>query len=200
MCWLTNACEITTRVIVFFKSAPVANIGPEAGMVATAEGAYPRERRRITGPKAPARATESSTRRAMGRSPIRNASAMSGKTRQRVLVFIRNGLARAIGAGHHQRFRRAGVEKQVMQRSIGQHYAEFVVLGRDAIELNLRAGKNDRTGDGQQQRLGFRRKLDQPARPLPHLLTITANGFSLRYFRSRRASTAVAFAASHARW
>ena len=44
---------------------------------AATPGAYPRERRRITGPKVPTRATESSTRRAIGRSPIKKASAIS---------------------------------------------------------------------------------------------------------------------------
>ena len=61
---------------VFFKSAPRARIGRLDGNTATALGAYPRARRRTAGPKTPARAIESSTRRAIGRSPIKKASAM----------------------------------------------------------------------------------------------------------------------------
>ena len=43
---------------------------------------------------------------------------------------IGNRLARAIRAGHHQHLRRAGGEQQVMQRRVGQHHAEIVVVGR----------------------------------------------------------------------
>jgi len=49
------------------------------GERATAAGAYPRERRRITGPSGPAVATESSTRRAIGRSPLSSASASGSR-------------------------------------------------------------------------------------------------------------------------
>jgi hypothetical protein len=76
MCWLTNASPPTTSVTAAFRSPPAARIGVSAGRRATAPGAYPRERRSTTGPNVPARAIESSTRRAMDRSPISHASAM----------------------------------------------------------------------------------------------------------------------------
>ena len=153
----------------------------------------------MTGPKAPTRATESSTRRAMGRSPIRNASATPRQPVECVLLVVGDGLAGAVGAGHHQHLGRAGSEQQMMQRRVGKHDAELVVVGSDARQLDLGFGQDDRARRGCQQRLRLRRQLDESSVRRPTSLTITANGFSLRYFRSRIAFTAAALRASQAR-
>ena len=138
MCWLTNACPSTTSVTVFFKSAPSARIGRFDGKTATALGAYPRERRRTTGPKAPARAIESSTRRAIGRSPIKKASAMPERRSSSVRVIEGDRFARTVRTCHHENFRRACGKQQMMKRRIGQHDAEFVVVRRDSRQIHLR--------------------------------------------------------------
>ena len=115
------------------------------------------DRRRITGPNAPARTTESSTRRAIGRSPIRNASAMPASCSRASSSSIRDRLARTVRAGHDQHRRRAGGEQQMMQRRIRQHDAELVVVRRDFRQLDFRAGASTigRAADVQQRlRLG----------------------------------------------
>ena len=133
MCWLTKAWPSTTRVIVFFRSAPSARIGRCVGKACHRAGsvAAGAAQNRL-GPNAPTRTTESSTRRAMGRSPIRNASAMPDEPLQRVFIFVSDRLARAVGAGHDQHFGSAGSKEQMVQRSVGQHHAQFVVVRGDS--------------------------------------------------------------------
>ena len=80
MCWLTNAWPSTTSVIGVLEVGADRQDRPvdrqsrdRAGRVAAGRAGG------STGPSGPARTTESSTRRAIGRSPTRNASARSGQ-------------------------------------------------------------------------------------------------------------------------
>ena len=61
----------------------------------------------------------------------------SGETLDRVVIFVRDRLAGAIGAGHHQHFRRTRRKEQVMQRRVGQHHAEFAVVGSDSGKFDF---------------------------------------------------------------
>ncbi len=77
MCWETNACPPLTRQKVFFNSAPQASIGRVAAVASSSgSGAYPRDRRIGSRSPATTRTTESSVRMWIGRSWVRNASAM----------------------------------------------------------------------------------------------------------------------------
>src|ERR1700733_12496755 len=73
-----------------------------------------------------------------------------------ILVFVRNRFVRAICARHHQRFRRARCEEKMMQRRVGQHYAEFAVSWSGADEFNLRRGEHNRPRSGHHQFFGLR--------------------------------------------
>jgi len=46
----------------------------------------------------------------------------AGQTLEGIMLGVRNGLARAIGAGHHQDLRCARRKQQMMQRRVGQHH------------------------------------------------------------------------------
>ena len=133
MCWLTNAWPSTTSVIAFLRSAPSASTGRvdrqrrhRAGRVAAAP---PQDHRpaavRTARPSRPP-AGRSAARRS------RNASARPASRSQRVLVLVRDRLARAVGAGHDQHIGRAGGEEQMVQRRVREHHAELVVVRGDA--------------------------------------------------------------------
>ena len=93
------------------------------------------------GRAARARTTESSTRRAIGRSPTRNASAMPASRSRASSILVGDRLARSIGAGHHQHVRRAGREQQMVQRRVGQHHARARrCRARRSSEVDARAG------------------------------------------------------------
>ena len=154
MCWLTKAWPSTTRVIVFFRSAPRARIGRFVGKVATAPGAYPRARRRIAGPKR-ADARDGIVHAARD-GPFADQKTVrdTGELLQRVVVFIGDGLAGAIRAGHDQNLGGAGGKQQMMQRRVGQHHAKLIIFRRDSGQFDFRARENDGTGGGLHQ--GFR--------------------------------------------
>ena len=99
--------------------------GDRAGRVAASRAQHDRA-------ETPARATESSTRRAMGRSPMRKASAIPARRASASSSSIGDRLAGTVRAGHHQHFGSARGEQQMVQRRVGQHDAEFVVVGRDS--------------------------------------------------------------------
>ena len=202
MCWLTNACPSTTSVIVFLRSAPSARIGPAsrqgrdgAGRVAAGP---PQDHRPADGPRG--RPSRPRGGRWAG-SPTSNASAMPPSVLDRVLVAVRDRLARAVGAGHHERVGRAGREEQMVQRRVGQHHAEFAGCRarRRAACQRPRASTIGRA-DEVEQRLGLGREIDQPrARPpglAPSARMASPCGTSAR----ASAATAPAFSASHARW
>ncbi len=75
--------------------------------------------------------------------------------RNRILIFVCNRLAGAIGARHHEQLWRAVREQQVVQRRVRQHHAEVVVVRRDASQCHLCATKHDRPRDARQQRPRF---------------------------------------------
>ena len=54
-----------------------------------------------------------------------------GEAPQGIFVFVGNRLAGTIGAGHDENRRRCVRKQQVVQRRIGQHHTEFVVVGRN---------------------------------------------------------------------
>ncbi len=138
MYWLMNAWLSTTSVMVFLRSAPTARTGRSAGIVATAPGAYPRARRKSSARADPRghRVVDAACDWALAdekdigdaREPVEG-----------VVVLVRDGLARPIGAGHDQQRRRAGREQQVMQRRVGQHHAVVAVV-RCHVRQCLRAG------------------------------------------------------------
>ena len=128
MCWLTKACPSTTSVIVFFKSAPSARIGRSVGSVGDGSrsiAARAPQNRRAESASARDRIIHTPRDR-----PLADQESVgdSGKLLQRVVVLISDGFARTIRAGHHQNFGGAGRKEQVMQRSVWQHHAEFVVF------------------------------------------------------------------------
>src|ERR1700730_3861690 len=51
-----------------------------------------------------------------------------GELVERVLVSVGDGFARPIRAGHDQDFGGSGGEQQIMQRSVGQHHAELIIV------------------------------------------------------------------------
>ena len=111
---------------------------PLRGHLRDRAGAYPRALRRTELARRPsARTTESSTRRAIGRSPTRNASASPVNRSNASSSSIRDRLARTVGARHHQDIRRTGGEQQMVQRCVGQHHAELVVIRRHATQCRL---------------------------------------------------------------
>ncbi len=185
--------------MVFLRSAPSASSGRFVGSIATAPGAYPRARRRIMGPKTPARATESSTRRAIGRSPIRNASAMPDKTFERILIFIRDRFAGAVRAGHHQHIRSAGGKEQVT----GAACRATSLQARRYPERRRRVPASSEQAQSAERSIAAALPPQEKVRPgfapFPDLFAITANGFSFRNFRSRKAALASGFRASQAR-
>ena len=162
MCWLTIASPPTTSAMVFFRSAPTARIGRGAGRRATTAGAYPRARRRMSGPEGPGRTTESSTRRAIGRAPTRNASAMPSSRTARIGVIVGDGFTRTIRARHHQHVRGAGAEQQMVDRRVRQHHAKFTVIRRDVWQRDTRRHEHNGPGGRCQQRLGLT-AADRPA-------------------------------------
>ena len=127
--------------MLFFKSAPSARIGLSAGgrmgKLATAPGAYPRERRRIDGPNAPTRATESSTRRAIGPFADEEGICNSREAVESILIFIRDGFARAVRARHDQNARSTGGKQKVLQWRVGKHDTDFPIVGSNTLELAL---------------------------------------------------------------
>ena len=161
----------------------------EPADVATAPGAYPRARRRITGPKAPVRTTESSTRRAIGRSPIRNASAIPERLPAPPRLRTRSvrwsdwhwsspglperrpqtadGAVACTAASIRVRYCRA-------RRLRACTFAGASTIGRATEVSSARP----------------RRRAQPDSRPRSRSRTIRANGFSLRNLRSRKAATA----------
>ena len=125
MCWLTKACLSTTKVIVFFKSAPTASMGCLTGKTATALGAYPRALAKNRG--------SGKRRRGLPSRPLalRSGVLRSGKRRRywkadRALRDRRSQWVRLNGSRWSSRdFRRTGGEEQMVQRRIGQHHAEL---------------------------------------------------------------------------
>ncbi len=79
----------------------------------------------------------------------------SRKALDGLFVAVGDRLAGAIRAGHHQDFGRAGGEKQVVKRRVGEHYAEVVVFRRYTGERHASAYQDDGPGDGGQQRFRF---------------------------------------------
>ena len=128
MCWLTKAWPSTTSVMRIFQ------VGAERE-----NGALDRKRchraRSVTASAAQDDGTEGAgaghrivhsprDRTLANQKSVRD----SCETLQCVFVFVGDRLAGAIRAGHDQNFRGAGSEQQVVQRSVGQHHAEFVVV------------------------------------------------------------------------
>src|ERR1700738_4586396 len=54
---------------------------------------------------------------------------------QRIRILIRDWFVRAVGARHHQRFRSACGEEQVVEWCVGQHYTEIMVVWRAAFDF-----------------------------------------------------------------
>ena len=79
---------------------------------------------------------------------------MAERRCKRVGIFVGDGLARTVGAGHHQNFRRAKCEQKMVQRSVRKHHAEFAAAGRDARKMRFRGGQHDWARSGREQRFG----------------------------------------------
>ena len=136
------------------------------GSIATAPGAYPRARRKIIG-------TENTGARDRVVDPARDRALAnqerigdSRQTFERIVIFIGDRFAGAICAGHHQRVRSAGGKEQVLQRGVGQHHAELIVVRSDARKFLLLRSKDNRPRNRLQQRLRIGREFDQALRSL----------------------------------
>ena len=87
----------------------------------------------------------------------------AGETLQRIFVFVGDRFTRSVGAGHDHSRRRARRKQQVMQRSVGKHHSQFVVLRRHSGQLSFCRRKHYRPSVRSQQVFAVRRKLHQPA-------------------------------------
>ena len=112
---------------VDLSSAPAATSGrgDESG---SGEGANPRERR--TGKLR--RTTESSQRRWIGRSCVRNASAIPAEPAAGLVVLEGDRLVGEVPARHHERPAEVAVE-QVVERRVREHHAEPRRPGCDGL-------------------------------------------------------------------
>ena len=88
----------------------------------------------------------------------------AGQAVEGVPIVIGDRLAGAVGAGHHQNFGRARREQQMVQRCVGQHHAELVIVGSDAGQLNLGGSEHDRPRHGREQRLALGIQFDNASR------------------------------------
>ena len=188
MCWLTNAWPSTTSVTVFFRSAPTAKNGTvdrqsRDGAGRVAAGAAQDDRAEGAG----------ATHRIVhaprdGPLPDQEGVGDAGEPLERVLVFVSDRLAGAVGAGHHQHFRSARGKQQMMQRRVGQHHAEFVVVRRDSRRVRPwpepeRSAAPTEVSSASASGEKARPAGGPPRDPAPS----RANGFSLRNLRSRSA-------------
>jgi hypothetical protein len=73
----------------------------------------------------------------------------------RVVVFIRDGIARAVTTRHHQSVRCTAGEQQVVDRSVGEHHAQLGTVRRHVRELEARRRENDRSRQRDEQLLGL---------------------------------------------
>ncbi len=163
MCWLTKAWPSTTSVTVFFRCAHCKNRATDR------QGG---DGSRSIAARAPQDyGTESSLASYGIVDAARDGSFANqkriGHPRQAlegVSLGVGNRLARAVGAGHDEDFRRAGGEKQMVQGRVWQHHAELVVIGRNTGQLQLRRSKHDGAGNRGQQRLDLRRYVNDHSR------------------------------------
>ena len=140
MCWLTKAWPSTTRVTVFFRSAPTASSGRVDRQFRHGAGSVAARAPQNDGPES-ADARDGIVDAARdGALADEERVGHAGQPVEGILLVVSDGLAGAVGAGHHQHVGRAGGEEQMVQRRVGQHYAEFVVVGSDARQLDLRLG------------------------------------------------------------
>ena len=161
MCWLTNACPSTTSVMVFFKSAPRARIG-------RLHRKHSHCARRVPASAAKhGRAENSGASNRIIHAPRDRTLADQesigdfGKAVQRFDIVEGNRFARTVRARHHQHFRRARCEEQMMKRRIRQHHAEFVIVGRHAGRFDFAGAITMGRAGGRQKRFRFGRNLDE---------------------------------------
>ena len=83
---------------------------------------------------------------------------------ERFAVAIGDRFARTVPARHHERVRRAGRKKQMVQGRVGQHHAEIAIVRRDPGEFHLRTRDHDRTFAREQRTFGIGGELDEFAR------------------------------------
>ncbi len=201
MCWLTKAWPSTTSVMVFFRSAPTARIGRSTGRRRDGAGSIAADAAQNHGAKGAGTCHGIVHATRDGALADEKCVGNAAESVERIFVLdkrsVRSTGWRWSSPARPERPRRTAGDAAGCKAA-----SRRVRRCREPRirQILPRGCQHDGARDGGEQRFALRARVPPDSRATSRSRAITANGFSLRNLRSRRARTAAALRASQARW